>query len=76
MLENEAAAIDWVRDAFGHLKVIGILASAAPLLDAAGIEPDGGVVTMDGGAKGIMAFITAAKNGRIWDREPNLRTPK
>ena len=24
MLEKEAAAIDWIRDAFGHLKVIGV----------------------------------------------------
>jgi len=28
------------------------------------------------GAKDIAAFITAAKNGRAWDREPRLRTPK
>jgi len=75
MLEHEAAAIDWIRDAFGHLKVIGIVPAAAPLLEAAGIEPDAGVVTIDGGAKGITAFITAAKNGRVWDREPKLRTP-
>ena len=73
-LSREAAAIDWVRDAFGHLKVIGILNDAKPLLQRAGIESDPGVVTVDG-AKGIAAFITAAKNGRVWDREPKLRTP-
>ena len=28
MLETEAAAIDWLRDAFGHLKVIGVLESS------------------------------------------------
>ncbi len=75
MLENEAAAIDWLRDAFGHLKVIGFVAAADPLLARAGITPDAGVVAVDTD-KGINAFITAAKNHRIWDREPTLRTPK
>ena len=28
------------------------------------------------GTKDIAAFITAAKNGRVWDREPRLRSPK
>ena len=46
MLEREAAAIDWVRDAFGHLKVIGHTAGAAPLLERAGVEPDAGVVAL------------------------------
>lgn len=74
MLESEAAAIDWIRDAFGHLKVIGVVDAAAPLLERAGVKPDAGVVTIDG-TKGISAFITAAKNGRVWDREPTLRSP-
>jgi catalase len=74
MLEHEAAAIDWLRDAFGHLKVIGITSAASSLLARAGIAPDAGVVTIDG-AKGMSAFITAARNGRIWNREPALRTP-
>jgi len=75
MLEKEAAAVDWIRDAFGHLKVIGVLESALGLAEEAGVEEDAGVVEMSG-AKDIAAFITAAKNGRIWDREPRLRTPK
>ncbi len=75
MLENEAAAIDGLRDAFGHLKVIGTVAAAGPLLERAGIQADAGVVAVDS-AQGIGAFITAAKNHRIWDREPTLRTPK
>jgi len=74
MLEREAAAIDWIRDAYGHLKVIGVVDAAAPLLERAGVDPDAGVVTMEG-TKGISAFITAAKNGRVWDREPTLRSP-
>ena len=70
-LQKEAAAIDWIRDAFGHLKVIGSVETASPLLAAAGIEADAGVV-MIGKAK-VQAFIDAAKGGRIWDREPKLR---
>ncbi len=75
MLEKEAAAVDWLRDAFGHLKVIGVLESSLGLAEEAGLEEDGGVVEMTG-AEDIAAFIKAAKNGRIWDREPRLRTPK
>ena len=60
MLEKEAAAIDWLRDAFGHLKVIGVLDTSLGLAEEAGVEEDEGVVEMDG-AKDIAAFITAAK---------------
>jgi catalase len=75
MLEKEAAAIDWLRDAFGHAKVIGVVEAADRLLDRAGIEADAGIIAIDAG-KGVNGFIAAAKNGRIWDREPNLRSPK
>jgi catalase len=51
MLEKEAAAIDWLRDAFGHVKVIGVLNAAAPLLDRAGIEADAGIVAIDAGER-------------------------
>jgi catalase len=64
MLETEAAAVDWIRDAFGHLKVIGVLESGLGLAEEAGVEEDHGVVEMDG-SKDIAAFITAAKNGRV-----------
>jgi catalase len=74
MLVTQAAAIDWVRDAFGHLKVIGVVKTAAPLLERAGVEPDAGVISVEG-AKGIAKFINAAKGPRIWDREPALRSP-
>jgi catalase len=74
MLVREAAAIDWVRDAFGHLKVIAALPVAKALLDRAGVAIDAGVIMLNG-SKGVAAFITAAKNGRVWDREPTLRSP-
>ncbi len=68
MLCNEAAAIDFVRDAFGHLKAIAIDAGAQALLEKAGIAPDAGVVA----AKDAAKFIAAAKT-RQWDREPKVR---
>ncbi len=67
-LTMEAAAIDFVRDAFGHLKAIAINDDAKILLDKAGIAPDAGVVDA-GDTKG---FIAAAKT-RQWDREPKVR---
>jgi catalase len=75
-LVQEAAAVDWVRDAFGHLKVIGYDESATPLLEQAAITPgvDGGVVAFSARA-GIAEFIAAAKLQRIWEREPTLRSP-
>ena len=69
----DASAIDWVRDAFGHCKVLGVVAAAQPLLDKAGVVPDAGVVPLDG--KGLASYIAAAKAGRIWEREPTLRGP-
>ena len=70
-LVNEAAAVAWVHDAFQHLKVIGHSAEAQPLLDKAGVQPDVGVVALAGD---VQAFIDAAAHGRIWDREPTVRT--
>jgi hypothetical protein len=40
-LAGDAAAVEWVHDAFTHCKVLGHNAAAQPLLDAAGVKPDG-----------------------------------
>ena len=69
MLLGEGAAVDFVRDAFGHLKAIGHTAEAQPLLDKAGVKPDDRIVALKGPAK---AFAAAAA-GRQWDREPSVR---
>ena len=76
MLAKEAAAIDWLRDAFGHLKVIGHVAAAAPIFKQAGIGTEGeeGVILLEP-RQSIDSFITAAKKQKIWSREPKLRTP-
>jgi catalase len=65
-LLREAAAIQFVMDAFGHLKAIGHSAAAKPLLDKAGVEKDDGITDLAG-------FAEAAKR-RYWDREPKVRT--
>ncbi len=75
ILETEAAAVDWIRDAFAHLKVIGVLDTSLGLAEEAGVDEEHGVIEMDG-EKDIAQFIAAAKSGRVWDREPRLRTPK
>lgn len=66
---NEGAAIDFVRDAFGHLKAIAIDKGRQTLLQKAGVSADAGVVA----AGDIAAFIAAAKT-RQWQRETSVRT--
>jgi catalase len=68
-LATEAAAVDFVRDAFGHLKAIAADAGAQALLKAGNVGKDKGVVD----AADAKAFIAAAKT-RQWDREAKVRT--
>jgi len=68
-LAKEAAAVDFVRDAFGHLKAIAADAGAQALLKAGNVGKDKGVVDAADGK----AFIAAAKT-RQWDREEKVRT--
>ncbi|MBL8250455.1 MAG: catalase [Candidatus Competibacter sp.] len=67
-LAKEAAAVDWVRDAFGHLKAIAADAGAEAVLQAAGVQADAGVLKA-GDAGG---FVQAAKT-RQWNREAKVR---
>ena len=68
-LSMEGAAIDFVRDAFGHLKAIAVDKGGRALLKIANVGQDAGVV--DTNDKD--AFIAAAKT-RQWDREKAVRT--
>ena len=68
-LSMESAAIDFVRDAFGHLKAIAVDKGGQTLLKAANVGKDAGVVD----CSNIDAYITVAKT-RQWDREKSLRT--
>src|SRR3984957_12413518 len=71
LLKN-SAAIDWVRDAFGHLKDIGHTSAAQPLFAKASLadDLDEGVIELDG-RPGVGQYIEAAKQ-RVWARETRL----
>jgi catalase len=68
-LSKEGAAIEFVRDAFGHLKAIAVDKGGQALLKIANVGQDAGVVD----ANDKDAFIAAAKT-RQWDREKSVRT--
>jgi catalase len=69
-LLGESAAVDFVTNAFVHLKAIGYTPEAQPLLARAGIQPDDGVVDLK--AAGAEAFPPPART-RQWAREPAVR---
>jgi catalase len=68
-LSMEGTAIDFVRDAFGHLKAIAVDKGGRALLKIANVGQDAGVVD----ANDKDAFIAAAKT-RQWEREKSVRT--
>jgi len=67
MLAKDGAAVQFVMDAFGHLKAIGASDGAKALLDKAGVEKDKGVT-------GLGEDFIKAAGRRFWDREPKVRT--
>jgi catalase len=68
-LASEAAAVDWFRDAFGHLKAIAACEGTRQILDAGGIAPDEGVTS----PQEVGKFLKLAAT-RQWAREPGVRT--
>jgi len=68
-LSMEAAAIDFVRDAYGHLKAIAMDKGGEVLVKSANIHVDAGVLDV----LEVDDFISAAKT-RQWDREKLIRT--
>jgi catalase len=71
-LLKEAAARDFVADAFAHCKFIAHVSAAQPLLDKAGVEPDEGVMALDAGSD-IAAFIESCRKLRLWAREMKVK---
>lgn len=67
-LAKNGSAVDFGRDAFGHLKAIAADAGGQLILKAGNVGKDAGVVD----AGDVKAFIKAAKT-RQWDREPKVR---
>ncbi len=70
-LSRKVKAVEWVNDAFSHLKVVGLSPDAKPLGDMAGVKKDNGIISLS--AAGMDDFIVAIKGGRIWEREPQVR---
>ncbi|MBC9247511.1 hypothetical protein H4P12_12515 [Paracoccus sp. 11-3] len=64
-LARDAAAVEFVMDAYAHLKAIGHNDGAKALLDRAGVEPDEGT-----GPRESLPELTTR---RFWDREAKIR---
>jgi catalase len=69
-LTGEAAARDFVADAFAHCKFIAFTSGAAALLQKAGVDPDAdeGMIGLDD-PKGTAKFIESCRKLRLWSRE-------
>lgn len=67
-LSMESAAIDFVRDAFSHLKAIAADKGGLALLKLVHVDQDAGIVDANNNDR----FIAAAKT-RQWDREKLVR---
>lgn len=69
-LAKNAAASDFIADAFGHLKFIAFAPSAKPLFQKMGIDQklDEGCIEL-GSPKTAVQFVAACRKLRHWDRE-------
>jgi catalase len=69
-LAGEAAARDFVADAFAHCKFIAFVPEAAPMFINAGIELDSdeGLMPLDN-KEAIANFIKSCRKLRLWSRE-------
>jgi catalase len=69
-LTMNAAARDFVSDAYAHCKFIGYAPTAQPLLEAAGVPADGDDAIIElGRTDGIDALLERASELRNWARE-------
>jgi catalase len=74
LLKN-ASAVEFVSDAFAHLKFIGWGSAALPLLKRAGIADDLDAACIElTGAKSASQFVTECRKLRYWDREQVVTT--
>ena len=71
-LSKEAAARDFVADAFAHCKFIAHSEAAQPLLDKAGVEADEGVIPL-GSANDVRTFLESCRKLRLWAREAKVK---
>lgn len=75
-LLKEAAARDFVADAFAHCKFIGYTKPAFALLEKAGAADmlDEGTVEIDG-PDAVARFLKSLGTLRVWAREPSVKLP-
>ena len=73
-LTGEAAARDFVADAFAHCKFIGFTPGAISLLSKAGVDPeaDEGMIALDE-PKSIGSFVESCRKLRLWARETAVK---
>lgn len=73
-LTDEAAARDFVADAFAHCKFIGFTAAALPLMAKAGVTPDAdeGLIALEEDAS-VDAFVESCRTLRLWAREAAVK---
>ena len=69
-LAGEAAARDFVADAFAHCKFIAFVPSAAPLFIKAGVplDADEGLIPLHD-KESIVSFVESCRKLRLWGRE-------
>ncbi|TIT65986.1 MAG: catalase [Mesorhizobium sp.] len=69
-LTGEAAARDFVADAFAHCKFIAFTAASVPLLQKAGVDPkaDEGMIDLTD-PKAVAGFVESCRKLRLWGRE-------
>ncbi len=71
-MKQHAATMNFIRDAYAHLKIIAYLPAAKPLLEHAGITADDGIVEI-GAHTETAAYIDAARHGRVWSRAARIK---
>ena len=68
-LLTDSAAVEFVSNAFIHLKAIGYTPESLPLLDKANVEKDAGVIDVTGKTAEFIAMAAV----RQWTREESVR---
>jgi len=74
LLTGEAAARDFVADAFAHCKFIGFTPGAVPLLAKAGVDPavDDGLIPLTD-ADAVDTYVQSCRKLRLWAREASVK---
>ncbi|TIM69302.1 MAG: catalase [Mesorhizobium sp.] len=74
LLAKQAAAKDFVSDAFAHCKFIGFTSGAEPLLTRAGVDADAdeGLIRLDS-KEAAEEFVQACRKLRLWAREAAVK---